>query len=100
MPAETHVRGRGGDTRSVAEVVFEVVAEVTGRPLSDLSGDDTLADLGISGLVLLDVIETVGEELGERTVGLDVEDDRLDGISTLGELIDVLDEGLEERRGE
>jgi len=84
----------------VAEVVFEVVAEVTGRPLSDLSGDDTLADLGISGLVLLDVIETVGEELGERTVGLDVEDDRLDGISTLGELIDVLDEGLEDRRGE
>ena len=100
MPAETHVRGRGGDTRSVAEVVFEVVSEVTGRPLSDLSTDDLLSVLGISGLVLLDVVETVGEELGERTVGLEVDDERLDGISSLGELIDLIGEGLEEGRGE
>ncbi len=94
MPAETHIRGRGGDTRSVAEVVFEVLAEVTGRPIADISEDDGLGDLGITGLVLLDVVESVEEELGERTVGLDVEDEELTGARTVGDLCTVISEGL------
>ena len=94
MPAETHIRGRGGDTRSVAEVVFEVVAEVTGRHVADVSEDDALAELGITGLVLLDVVESVEEELGERTVGLDVEDEDLEGARTVGDLVAVISEGL------
>ena len=50
-----------------------------------------------------DAARTAGDEhplLGDRTVGPEVDDDRLDGITTLGELIDVLREGLEEGRGE
>ena len=94
MPAETHIRGRGGDTRSVAEVVFEVVAEVTGRHIGEVSEDDALAELGITGLVLLDVVESVEEELGERTVGLDVQDEDLEAAQTVGDLAAVISEGL------
>jgi phosphopantetheine binding protein len=97
VPAETHVRGRGGgDTRGVAEVVWEVVAEATARPVEALSADDRLSDLGVSDLVLVDVVETVGEELGERTVGLDLDDEALTapGTLTLGELAELVAEAL------
>jgi hypothetical protein len=78
----------------VADVVYEVVAEVVGRPVAALGADDRLDDLGVTGLVLLDVIETVGEELGERTVGLDLDDDDVAEAVTLGDLIALVTEGL------
>ena len=94
MPAETHVVKGGGDTRGVGEVVYEVVAEVTGRDITALADGDVLEALGVHGLVLIDVVEAVGEELGDRTVGLEVDDDELAGARTLGELVALVSEGL------
>lgn len=95
MPAETHVRGRGGgDTRSVAEVVLGVVAEVTGCEPAELSTDDPLVERGVTGLVLIDVIEAVEEELGDRTVGIEVDDEELGSAATVGDLVDLIAEGL------
>ena len=84
----------GGDTRGVEEVVYEVVAEVTGRDITALADGDVLETLGVHGLVLIDVVEAVGEELGDRTVGLEVDDDDLSRARTLGELVTLVSEGL------
>ena len=97
MPAETHVQRGGGDTRDVAAVVYEVVAEAAGSDIAALSDADTLDALGVSGLVLIDVIETLEEELGERTVGLDVDDADLEAAATLGDLVAVVSAGLHGR---
>ena len=95
MPAETHVRGRGGgDTRGVADIVYDVVAEASGRAVAVLSDELTLASLGVTGLVLLDVVEAVGEELGERTVGPDIDDDDLAAVVSLGGLVELISEGV------
>ena len=88
------MRGRGGDTRDVGQVVYEIVAEATGSAVSDLADGDRLDDLGVTGLVLLDVVETVEEELGERTLGVSIDDDALAAVQTLGELVALVREGL------
>lgn len=75
-------------------MVYEVVAEATGRPVDSLSDRDALTELGLSGLVLIDAVEVVIEELGERTVGLEIDDDELAAASTLGELVALISDGL------
>jgi acyl carrier protein len=99
VPAETHVQGRGGgDTRKVAEVVYEVVSEVTGTEIGALGDQDELTSLGVTGLVLVDVMDALMEELGERTVGFSVDDEDLASVRTLGELVSLVSlvtEGVE-----
>lgn len=75
-------------------MVYEVVSESSGRRVDTLGDAENLVDLGVTGLVLLDVVETVREELGERTVGLDVDDDDLALAVTLGDLIELITAGL------
>lgn len=91
MPAETH-SSRDGDGAGldVTVIVREAIADVVAVDADGLAPSTLLADLGVEGLVLLDVVELVEEELGERTVGLAIGDDDLADLRTVGDLADAV----------
>jgi acyl carrier protein len=90
MPAETH-RSRGGaDRDDLLALVREAAATLVDADPDDVSASTALADLGIEGLVLLDLVELLEEELGERTIGLSVDDDELADLRTVGDVVDLL----------
>ena len=72
----------------VAEVldVDERVVEPTARLRDDLGGDD---------LALLDLVEMLEDELGERTVGQVLADDELAELLTVADVIDAVAAALE-----
>ncbi len=100
MPAETHVgRDRLGPDDVVRCVRFNV-AEVLELPDVDVALDARLVeDLGADELALIDLVEAIEEELGERTVGFAIDDDDLTDVTTVGDLVDVVSARLERAQG-
>ena len=96
MPAETHVgRDRLGPDDVVKCVRFNT-AEVL--ELDDVEidlGARLVDDLGADELALIDLVEAIEEELGERTVGFAISDDDLTDVITVGDLVDVVSARLE-----
>ncbi len=91
MPAETHSHGHGLDRSDVSALVVERLAELLGRDPDDLRPELRLRDdLDADDLVVLDLVEAVEQELGERMVGLHLDDDDLVELETVGELIDCV----------
>lgn len=95
MPAETHTRTERIDADTVLDLLACAVGIDDGRggvplaevPLADLELDDDLA--------ILDLWESVAEELGERALG----DLDLEGTlpATLGGLAELFEEALRSR---
>ena len=100
MPAETHVgRDRLGPD-DVVRCVRGNVAEVLELPDVDVALDARLVDdLGADELALIDLVEAIEEELGERTVGFAIDDDDLADVTTVGDLVDVVSARLERTQG-
>lgn len=96
MPAETHSHdGRPPDRREVADLVVDQLAELLGRDPDDVRPELRLrADLDADDLTLLDLVETVEQELGERTVGVRLSDDEIVEIVTVTDLVDCICEHL------
>jgi acyl carrier protein len=96
MPAETHVgRDRLGPDDVVRCVRFNT-AEVLELPDVDIALDARLVDdLGADELGLIDLVEAIEEELGERTVGFAIDDDDLADVATVRDLVDVVSARLE-----
>jgi acyl carrier protein len=96
MPAETHVgRDRLGPDDIVRCVRFNT-AEVL--ELDDVEvdlGARLVDDLGADELALIDLVEAIEEELGERTVGFAIDDDDLVDVATVGDLVEVVSARLE-----
>ncbi len=100
MPAETHVgRDRLGPDDVVRCVRFNT-AEVLELADADVALDARLVDdLGADELALIDLVEAIEEELGERTVGFAIADDDLADVATVGDLVDVVSARLERAQG-
>ena len=96
MPAETHSHhGRELDRREVAELVVDQLAGLLGRDVDDIRPELRLgADLDADDLTLLDLVEVLEQELGERTVGIRLTDDELVEIVTVTDLVDCICEHL------
>jgi acyl carrier protein len=96
MPAETHVgRDRFGPDDVLRCVRFNV-AEVLELPDVEVALDARLVDdLGADELALIDLVEAIEEELGERTVGFAIDDDDLVDVATVGDLVEVVSARLE-----
>ena len=47
-------------------------------------------DLGADSLALLDLVDALEGELGERSVGLAVDDEDLDDLKTVGDIVDYV----------
>ena len=91
MPAETHVeRGPLGPDEVLA-LVRERLAEILEIDESRVTREARFAeDLDADSLALIELVEALEEELGERTVGFRVDDEDLADLVTIGDAVDYV----------
>jgi acyl carrier protein len=91
MPAETHSRGGDLDRFDVEAIVIDQLAEILGRDADELRPEVRLRDdLDADDFALLDAIDAIESELGERTIALRLDDDELADIVVVADLVDCV----------
>ena len=91
MPAETHVEQGPLDRQGVFELVRDRLADILEVDPSTINEGDSFADdLDADSLALIELVEALEEELGERTVGFSVDDEDLADLKTVGEAVDYI----------
>jgi acyl carrier protein len=91
MPAETHSRGGDLDRSDVEAIVIDRLAEILGRDADELRPEVRLRDdLDADDFALLDAIDAIEDELGERTIALRLDDDELADIVVVADLVDCV----------
>jgi len=91
MPAETHVAGGPIGPDEVFRMIRDRLAEIleideTGITLDSSFSDDLDAD----SLALIELVEALEEELGERTVGFSIDDEDLGDLRTVRDAVDYV----------
>ncbi len=90
MPAETHTHRNPIDRDAVVAIVIERTADVAGVDPEEVSESTSFADLRLDTLGILELAEAIEDELGERTVGLQIDDDDLVELVSVGETVDYV----------
>ncbi|HBX77186.1 MAG TPA: phosphopantetheine-binding protein [Acidimicrobiaceae bacterium] len=93
MPAETHTHGSSIDEESVLALVTEqlaeilqIDAEVVERAVT--AGKDRLSeDLHADSIALFELVESLEDELSERSVGFEIESDDLEDLHTVRDIV-------------
>ena len=89
MPAETHSHQSPLDRDAVARVVCEQLAEILGIELDDVTLESRVReDLDADDFALIDLADAVEAELGERSVGVTIDDDDLVEVETVADAVD------------
>ncbi len=91
MPAETHVERSPLDRQQVLDLVRGCLSDIleiepSSIPESASFGDD----LGADSLALIELVEALEEELGERTVGFRIDDEDLEDLKTVRDAVDYV----------
>ncbi|MDQ1392436.1 MAG: acyl carrier protein [Acidimicrobiaceae bacterium] len=96
MPAETHVEKAMPDRREVFELVRDRLADILEiEPVTITEGASFGDDLGADSLALIELVEALEEELGERTVGFRIDDEDLEDLKTVRDAVDYVVAKLE-----
>ena len=96
MPAETHVEGGPMDRQEVFELIRDRLADILEIDPSAISeGASFSEDLAADSLALIELVEALEEELGERTVGFRIEDEDLEDLKTVRDAVDYVVAKLE-----
>jgi acyl carrier protein len=91
VPAETHVEQGPLDRQGVLDLVRERLADILEiEPASINEGDSFREDLDADSLALIELVEAIEEELGERTVGFRIDDDDLEDLKTVRDAVDYV----------
>jgi acyl carrier protein len=91
MPAETHVERSPIGPDEVLRLIRERLVEILEIDEDRVTRDARFAeDLGADSLALIELVESLEEELGERTVGFSVDDEDLADLRTVGEAVDYV----------
>ncbi len=91
MPAETHVEQGPIDRPAILELVRERLAEILEiEPASINEGDSFADDLDADSLALIELVEALEEELGERSVGFRIDDDDLEDLKSVRDAVDYV----------
>ncbi len=91
MPAETHVEQGPMDRQQVFELIRDRLADILEIDPSTISeGDSFVDDLDADSLALIELVEAIEEELGERTVGFRIEDEDLEDLKTVRDAVDYV----------
>ncbi|MCB0997055.1 MAG: acyl carrier protein [Acidimicrobiales bacterium] len=91
MPAETHVEQGPMDRNAVLTLVRERLAEILEiEPDTINEGDSFADDLDADSLALIELVEALEDELGERTVGFRIDDEDLEDLKTVRDAVDYV----------
>jgi acyl carrier protein len=96
MPAETHVQRSPLGPDEVERLVREHLAEILEISEDTITRQSRFVDdLDADSLALIELVEALEEEIGERTVGFRVDDDDLVDLHTVGDAVDYVVARLE-----
>jgi acyl carrier protein len=91
MPAETHVEHSPIGPDDVLRMIQERLAEILEIDESRVTLDASFTDdLDADSLALIELVEALEEELGERTVGFTIDDDDLADLRTVRDAVDYV----------
>ncbi len=91
VPAETHVEQGPMDRQQVLDLIRDRLADILEiEPLSINEGDSFADDLEADSLALIELVEALEEELGERSVGFRIEDEDLEDLKTVRDAVDYV----------
>lgn len=96
MPAETHVEHGPLDRNGVLEIVKASLADILEiDPAGIAEGQSFVDDLGADSLALIELVEALEEEFGERSIGFRIEDEDLVDLKTVRDAVDYVFERVE-----
>jgi acyl carrier protein len=91
VPAETHVEQGPIDRKQVLDLIRDRLADILEiEPAGINEGDSFADDLDADSLALIELVEAIEEELGERTVGFRIEDEDLEDLKTVRDAVDYV----------
>jgi len=92
VPAETHMsNGDPVDPAEIEQLIRERLAEILEIDEAGITAQSRFAeDLEADSLALIELVESLEEELGERTVGFAIDDDDLADLRTVAEARDYV----------
>jgi acyl carrier protein len=91
VPAETHVEQGPIGRQEVVDLIRDRLADILEiEPSSIHEGDSFADDLEADSLALIELVEALEEELGERSVGFRIEDEDLEDLKTVRDAVDYV----------
>ena len=91
MPAETHSTHDPVTRDEVVTMVRGHLAEILEIDDDSITLASTFADdLNADSLALIELVEALEEDIGERTVGFTVDDEDLADLRTVGDAVDYV----------
>jgi len=91
MVAETHVEQPPMDRQAVFELIRDRLADILEiEPGGIAEGDSFTDDLDADSLALIELVEALEEELGERSVGFRIDDEDLEDLKTVRDAVDYV----------
>lgn len=99
MPAETHVTRGPVDPDEVFTLVRAQLAEILDVDESRIALDTRVVeDLDADEPAILELVEAIEDEVGERTVGFAIDDDDVADLHTVRDYVDYVVDRLQEAR--
>ena len=96
MAAETNVQPGPLDRNEIFEIVRDRLADILEIEPSTISeGQSFVDDLEADSLALIELVESLEEELADRTVGFRIEDEDLEDLKTVRDAVDYVVAKLE-----
>ena len=91
MPAETHVEKGPLDRNQVLDLIRDLLADILEIEPSGIAESSSFAeDLDADSLALIELVEGLEEELGERSVGFRIDDEDLEELRTVRDAVDYV----------
>ncbi len=91
MPAETHVEQGPMSRQEVFELIRDRLADILEIDPSAINeGDSFSDDLDADSLALIELVDALEEEVGERTVGFRIDDEDLEDLKTVRDAVDYV----------
>jgi acyl carrier protein len=91
VPAETHVERGPLDRHQVFELIRDRLADILEiGPETITEASSFTEDLDADSLALIELVEALEEELGERSVGFRINDEDLEDLKTVGDAVDYV----------
>ena len=79
------------DRQEIFEIVRDRLADILEIEPSTISeGQSFVDDLDADSLALIELVEAIEEELGERTVGFRIEDEDLEDLKSVRDAVDYV----------